>query len=99
MQKEAKNQDEKYNNPLDIFVSGSYGKQETCKINVRTLGQMAVGNSKLENQRFLLEPTWLGEIQGKQGIEHRVSYSRERNAGCESEDKSLTCQSIEGAGS
>lgn len=34
LQKEAKNQDEKCNNPLGIFVRGSYGKrdmQNKCK--------------------------------------------------------------------
>lgn len=58
-----------------------------------------MGNSKPENERLLLEPSWSDEGQEKQRIGDRVFCSRERYAGHESEAKSLTCQSTEEAGS
>lgn len=51
-----------------VFLLEVVMERDTCKINVRTLDQMAVGNSQLKNQRFLLEPSWLGESQEKQGL-------------------------------
>lgn len=78
--KRSKNQGEIYKNSLDTFVKGSDGKRKEYKINMRTQEQMALGNSKPENQRFLLEPSWACEGQGEQRIKDAACYFRERYA-------------------
>ena len=91
----SKNKGEKYKDSLSFFIKDSYEKRKAFKINMRTQDQMAVGNSKPENQRFLLEPSWSGERQGEQGTKDRVCCSSGRYAGCESEDESQTSRSTE----
>lgn len=48
---------------------------------------MAVGISELENQRFLLRPSGVGEGQERR-CQDWICYSRQRYAGPESEDES-----------